>query len=199
MFDFDFSELFGFGPPELLNPLEGLDLSEIPEMPEPIFELGLTPDFSWVPPEVMDSLNIGDILAGLQGGGGGGGGGSGGFDWGGLLKSLGLSKSGNSLDAILPLLSIFGALATGINNTRATSDAGEKIANAAKESNAKAEELFGGARSNFAPYITAGQGAIPQIEALLQQPGIAGKFGKVVAPSLRPIKGGMTVADLAKR
>lgn len=122
-----------------------------------------------------------------------------------VLKMLGLGNGG--MASLLPLL-LAGGGAFNANN--ATNKASQQLQDAAKQANQQATDLIGGARSDFQPYMQAGQAALPQLQAMVGNNNMAGLFGPVASQgfakpgsvashAFSPIKGAMTLADLAKR
>lgn len=162
------------------DPLDVIDFSELPEYQPLMLEgLSLGPDLNL--PDILD-----DWLPSLGGGLNLGGGGKGGKGPGGLL--------GGGLGDILPFLAMLGG---GLNANNATKGASEEIKNAAKEANEFAVTTLGGARDDFKPYMTAGTDSLAGIQALLGQPGQ--KFTPIKSKQMSPLRGSMTLADLAAR
>ena len=182
--DIDWSEIFGGGTP---------DFTELP--------LGMGPDVNLQ--DVPDSY-WGDPYADW-GGGAGGDGSDGSSDMGGSglpawLKALmpgGKGGKGFDLASLLiPALLGGGGLYLG---NKATNKATDELKQGAKDANALAEKLIGGAQANFAPFIGTGTKANADLYALTQQPGLAGKFGPIAAKQLKPIRGSVTLAELSQR
>lgn len=201
-----------------------IDWSEIPLMEEPTFD----------PPLELDTSTLGDPFADW-GGGAGGDGTNGSGDWssglGGLGslgaglgsgassflttigKALGLTNSNGELDqrGLMSLLTMLGMGAGMLNQNGATKDATEQIQNAANAANAKAEELIGGARGNYKPFIDAGTQAISGLQGMVGNSNLGSKYGGSVSPqvlaaispiaakSMNPMNGAMTLAQLAGR
>lgn len=124
---------------------------------------------------------------------------SAGVPWSEVLKGLGLSNSsgGLSMADILGLVGLLGGSAFNINQRQ---EASQEIKDAANKSN----ELIGGAvtraQGNYAPYITAGQGAL-QKWASMEPSNLAGQF-KAQGPTSNAaakFHGTMSLSDLLKR
>lgn len=190
--DIDLNELFGGGDP---------NFSELPLMDMPNFDPGLE----------MDSY-YGDPYADWGGGAGGDGfDGSGDFGGGGLggllsagkgLSGLFGGKGGGGLfgGGGLDLTSLLGMLAMGYGGykgNQASKESSEEIKNAAKEANANAAGLVGGAQANFQPYIDTGKNALGDLYAMTQQPGLAAKYGPLKAKAGPKMRGSISLAELA--
>lgn len=194
------------------------DFSPLPEYIPPEIELQEIPNFEddWYERIFQggdsDGSSTWDWLKGLGGAGGFAGGSSGSSGSSGgiadIIKFLTGGKGGGSLTDWLPLLGGLGAIGAGINTNNKTEDATKEIKAATEKANQLATDLIGGARNNFAPYMQAGQSAIPQLQALVGQ-GLASKFSSPIAgltaqPGMQKqapsgISGAMTLAQLAKR
>jgi hypothetical protein len=181
------------------------DFSELPLMDMPTFDQGLEMENYWPDPYEnwgggaggdgtdgsgdWGSGGLGGLfngakgLSGLFGGGKGGlgglfGGGSGGLDLTSLLAALGMGYGG-------------------YKGNQASKESAEEIKAAAKEANANAAGLIGGAQGNFQPYIDAGKSSVADLYALTQQPGLASKFGPLKAKAGPKMKGSVSLAELA--
>lgn len=190
--EFDLGDMFGGG---------DLDFSELPMMDAPLFEMPLQmgPDVNL--PDIFSNLDFGDNID--QGGGwnpGSGGGGLGGLS--GLLSGAkglgGLFGGGGGLD-LMSILGLAGMIGGGLNANNATNKASDELKNAAKESNEFAINTIGGARDDFKPYMGAGTDALAGIQALLASPESKKKFAPLASHQMKPMKGSMTLAQLAAR
>lgn len=113
------------------------------------------------------------------------------------LASL-FGGGGGDLSGLLALLALLGGVGSSINAGNTARQGGQDIKDAANASNATAQELFGKAQGNFAPYQAAGVSALDRL-AVPQD--LASKFVAKGSPSNMggQFKGSMTLADLAKR
>lgn len=180
-------------------PEDEIDFSPLPIPDDPVYEAPAEMS-DWSPEDWTSwAQNIAQGAGSAAGALGGGSSGSGGFNVSDLLKALGLTSGSGEYSWLLPLLSMFAGAAGTWNLNSSTKDASETLQNAAKEASAKSEELIGGARGNFEPYIAAGQGALPQLQALVGKP-LAAQFKAQGAPSNAAGKffGAMSLNDLAK-
>lgn len=171
------------------------DLSPLPEPSPPLINLPINmgPDVNSPDPVAGGGLDWASFIRALTGGVSGAG------------KSADLSKlfgsgsgSGGDISSILALLALLGGVGSSINAGNTAKQGGQDIKDAANRSNDTANELFGKAQGNFAPYQAAGVSALDRL-AVPQD--LASKFVAKGAPSNMggQFKGTMTLADLAKR
>jgi hypothetical protein len=108
----------------------------------------------------------------------------------------GLFGGGGGMD-LTSLLAALGMGYGGYKGNQASKESAEEIKAAAKEANANAAGLIGGAQGNFQPYIDAGKSSVADLYALTQQPGLASKFGPLKAKAGPKMKGSVSLAELA--
>lgn len=170
----------------------------------PSDEFSWTSDLDdWIPPiEGADGLDWSfptgggsDILSAIQNAGKGagslfGGGGSN------PLSSLFGGSGGMDLMSLLGLL---GMGAGALNANHATNQASQQLQDAANKANDFATTTIGGARDDFKPYQSAGTDALSGIQALLASQADKPKFTPLKSRQMAPMKGSMTLAQLAAR
>ena len=149
------------------------------------------PQFDWGSYISDPTGYLAKLLTGFTSGSGASSGG--GFDLGKLLKGLGLTGGAGGSDSLLPLLSLL-LSGGGLFNANSSNDkAVEQLQQGAEKANQLSTDLIGGARGNFAPYIAAGQAALPQLQGMVGNNNLADKF-KSQGP-----QSNITLAQLAKR
>lgn len=137
--------------------------------------------------------------------------GGGQFDWGafkldpqGYLKTLlPLLQAGKlapgMLDILKTVLPLITSGLTTLNLNNKTADASKLLQEGADKSNQFAIDNIGGAQKNFQPYIDNGAKSNNDLYAMVGNNNMTGKFNPVASAGFSPIKGSMTLADLAKR
>ena len=182
---------FGYDDPIYASP----DWSLLDEQPMPEFEAPLDLDTSWLDDPYANwgggpggdntdgsgDWNTGGVSLGNLSGGG--------SMLGSVAKALGLTDSNGNLNsnALLSLLTSLGMGAGVLNQNSATRDATQQLQNAANQANAKAEELIGGVRPNYQPYMQAGTQALSGLQGMVGNSNLAGKYGSL--PNVSPVVG----------
>lgn len=141
------------------------DFSTIEQQPTPTFPQGLKLD-----PSIINGGNGVDML-------------------GSIAKMFGLTdKNGNiNSNALLSLLTSLGMAGGVLNQNSATRDATAQLQEAARAANARAEELIGGARANYQPYMQAGTQALSGLQGMVGNSNLSGKYGSL--PAVSPVIG----------
>jgi hypothetical protein len=187
MWDWD----FGYDDPIYAEP----DWTLLDEQPMPEFDAPLELDTSWLDDPYLDwgggpggdntdgsgDWNTGGVSLGNLSGGG--------SMLGSVAKALGLTdKNGNiNSNALLSLLTSLGMAGGLVNQNSATRDATAQLQEAARAANAKAEELIGGARANYQPYMQAGTQALSGLQGMVGNSNLSGKYGSL--PAVSPVMG----------
>ena len=155
------------------------------------------PQFDWTSYSSDPTGYLAKLLSGFTSGSGASSS-SGGFDIGKLLKGLGLTGGAGGNDSLLPLLSLLLSGGGLINSNNSNDKAVEQLQQGAEKANQLSTDLIGGARGNFAPYIAAGQAAIPQLQGMVGNNNLADKF-RSQGPQSNLASKYTTLAQLAKR
>jgi hypothetical protein len=120
----------------------------------------------------------------------------GGFDFGALMKALGLG-TGSGMSSLIPLLSMLGIGAGGIMNRNATNKGAGLMVQAAKDANDMVAKTIGERSGAYAPYNAMGANAAAALPGLAYKP-IAGNF-RPLGSGAAMQGGGMTLSNLMRR